>query len=171
MHSDTRIGHKYRQIFLASGAVPELPNGHWDAARDSGDVICAHFDAPCARTQWTSDASHYITCRRRLYKIYGNLHSSVTNNVSVWLTCLLAGEKHLGLIYRWVKIPYRLQHTELKRVDTDSRQTGVSASAPLPAVTRNGLSEKWGELSDKIMSCTGPITHKSSERQHNGAHT
>ena len=52
MNGDTRIRHKYRQIFLllASGAVPELPNGQWEGARDSGDVMCADFNACNAQT-------------------------------------------------------------------------------------------------------------------------
>lgn len=36
---------------------------------------------------------------------------------------------------------YYMQHTELKRVYSDSRQTGTAASATLPAVTPYSLSE------------------------------
>jgi len=31
------------------------------------------------------------------------------------------------------------QYTEIKRVDFDSRHTGITASGLLPAVTRNGV--------------------------------
>ena len=64
MNSDTRIRHKYRQIFLlfASGVVPELPNGQWEAARDSGDVMCANFEKRHARTTSPTQFTLQHTC-------------------------------------------------------------------------------------------------------------
>jgi hypothetical protein len=44
-----------------------------------------------------------------------------------------------------------MQLTELKFVYPDSRQIGIAASAALPAVTRNCLSQELLELSDKII--------------------
>ena len=91
MNSDTRIRHKYRQIFLllASGAVPELPNGQWEAARDSGDVMCATIDACHARTASpTQFIVQHTTCllsETRVYLPRGSIPNFGTNLVSTAL--------------------------------------------------------------------------------------
>jgi hypothetical protein len=50
-------------------------------------------------------------------------------------------------------------YLELKRVDSNSRQIGITMCTPLPAETRNGLTEKCFEFSDSVISLCVYLTH------------
>ena len=56
---------------------------------------------------------------------------------------------------RWTIVPRQpcwiTLYIELKLAESDWRQIGITESAARPAVTRNGPSDEWCDLTDKIM--------------------